>query len=100
MDRLFLIKARVINWNDELQLSDSVLKSFLFLQGYSLTVSKHGRDFNERVKVDIGKNSETFHLREASSGRDAGDIVHDFDRVKTYYNIIKRIFEFLIRRRQ
>ena len=54
---------------------------FLFLQSYSLRVSKDGKDFNERVKVDARKKSETFHLQQASSGKDAGDIIYDFQKV-------------------
>ena len=44
-------------------------------------VSKNGKDFNERVKIDVRKNSETFHVQEASSGKEAGDIVYDFEKV-------------------
>ena len=44
-------------------------------------ISKNGKDFNARVKIDVRKKSETFQLQEASSGKDAGDIVYDFEKV-------------------
>ena len=37
--------------------------------------------FSERVTVDTRKQSETFHMRKASTGEEAGDIVYDFQWV-------------------
>jgi len=50
-----------------------------------LKVSKNGKDFDERVKVDPRKNSEIFHLQLASSGKDAGDIIYDFEKVMSFF---------------
>ena len=51
------------------------------LPSYPLKVSKDGQDFDEQVSVDLQRRTETYHLREASTGKDAGDIVYDFKRV-------------------
>ncbi|KAM7428787.1 hypothetical protein ABFA07_020281 [Porites harrisoni] len=41
---------------------------------------KLSRDKYERIKVDANKNSETFSLRQASSGKKEGDYVYDFNK--------------------
>ena len=51
------------------------------LSSYALKVSKDGRDYDEDVSANIRDGTETFHLREASSGKDAGDIIYDLKRV-------------------
>jgi len=51
------------------------------LPSYTLKVSKDGKDYNVDVSANIRDGSETFHLNEASSGRDAGDIIYDLKRV-------------------
>lgn len=51
------------------------------LPSYALKVSKDGKDYDEQVSANIKEGSETFHLREASSGKDAGDIIYDLKRV-------------------
>ena len=51
------------------------------MPNYKLKVSKDGKDYDEQVSVDVNKGSETFHLHETSSGKDAGDIIYDFKRV-------------------
>ena len=50
----------------------------MFSQAYTFKVSK---DKYERIKVDANKNSETFSLRQASSGTKEGDYVYDFNKV-------------------
>ena len=50
----------------------------VFSQAYTFRLSK---DKYERIKVDANKNSETFSLRQASSGKNEGDYVHDFNKV-------------------
>ena len=50
----------------------------MFSQAYTFKVSK---DKYERIKVDANKNSETFSLRQASSGKKEGDYVYDFNKV-------------------
>ena len=49
-----------------------------FSQAYTFRLSK---DKYERIKVDANKNSETFSLRQASSGKNEGDYVYDFNKV-------------------
>ena len=49
-----------------------------FSQAYTFKVST---DKYERIKVDANKNSETFSLRQASSGKKEGDYVYDFNKV-------------------
>ena len=51
------------------------------LPSYALKVSKDGKDYDEDVSANIRDGSETFHLRDASSGKDAGDIIYDLKRV-------------------
>lgn len=51
------------------------------MPSYTLKVSKDGKDYNVDVSANIRDGSETFHLNEASSGRDAGDIIYDLKRV-------------------
>ncbi|CAH3046935.1 unnamed protein product [Porites lobata] len=41
---------------------------------------KVSRDKFERITVDADKNSETFSLRQASSGKKEGDYVYDFNK--------------------
>ena len=50
----------------------------VFSQAFTFKVS--GDKF-ERIKVDADKNSETFSLRQASSGKKEGDYVYDFNKV-------------------
>ena len=50
----------------------------VFSQAYTFRLSK---DKYERIKVDANKNSETFSLRQASSGEKEGDYVYDFNNV-------------------
>ena len=50
----------------------------VFSQAYTFRLSK---DKYERIKVDANKNSETFSLRQASSGKNEGDYVYDFNKV-------------------
>ena len=50
----------------------------VFSQTYTFRLSK---DKYERIKVDANKNSETFSLRQASSGKNEGDYVYDFNKV-------------------
>ena len=50
----------------------------MFSQAYTFRLSK---DKYERIKVDANKNSETFSLRQASSGKNEGDYVYDFSKV-------------------
>ena len=50
----------------------------VFSQAYTFRLSK---DKYERIKVDANKNSETFSLRQASSGEKEGDYVYDFNKV-------------------
>lgn len=50
----------------------------VFSQAYTFRLSK---DKYERIKVDANKNSETFSLRQASSGKNEGDYVYDFNNV-------------------
>ena len=50
----------------------------VFSQAYTFRLSK---DKYERIKVDANKNSETFSLRQASSGKNEGDYVYDFKKV-------------------
>ena len=50
----------------------------VFSQAYTFKLSK---DKYERIKVDANKNSETFSLRQASSGKNEGDYVYDFNKV-------------------
>ena len=50
----------------------------VFSQAYTFKLSK---DKYERIKVDTNKNSETFSLRQASSGEKEGDYVYDFNKV-------------------
>ena len=49
-----------------------------FSQAYTFKVSK---DMYESIKVDANKESETFSLSLASSGRKEGDCVYDFNKV-------------------
>ena len=49
-----------------------------FSQAFTFKVS---RDKFERITVDADKNSETFSLRQASSGKKEGDYVYDFNKV-------------------
>lgn len=53
----------------------------LSTQSYTLKVSSDGKDYFERVKVDTRKRTGTTQLREASSGKDVGDTIYDFNRV-------------------
>ncbi|CAH3190514.1 unnamed protein product [Porites lobata] len=46
-------------------------------KAYTFRLSK---DKYERIKVDANKNSETFSLRQASSGKNEGDYVYDFNK--------------------
>ena len=50
----------------------------VFSQAYTFRLSK---DKYERIKVDANKNSETFSLRQASSGKNEGDYVYYFNKV-------------------
>ena len=50
----------------------------VFSQAYTFRLSK---DKYERIKVDANKNSETFSLRQASSGKNEGNYVYDFNKV-------------------
>ena len=50
----------------------------MFSQAFTFKVS---RDKFERIKVDADKNSETFSLRQVSSGKKEGDYVYDFNKV-------------------
>ena len=50
----------------------------VFSRAYTFRLSK---DKYERIKVDANKNSETFSLRQASSGKNEGDYVYDFNKV-------------------
>ena len=50
----------------------------VFSQAFTFKLSK---DKYERIKVDANKNSETFSLRQASSGKKEGDYVYDFNKV-------------------
>ena len=50
----------------------------VFSQAYTFRLSK---DKYESIKVDANKNSETFSLRQASSGKNEGDYVYDFNKV-------------------
>lgn len=50
----------------------------MFSQAYTFKVSK---DMYERIRIDANKKSETFSLRQASSGKSEGDYVYDFDKV-------------------
>ena len=59
----------------------------MFSQAFTFKVS---RDKFERIKVDADKNSETFSLRQASSGKKEGDYVYDFNKVNNYYNIARK----------
>lgn len=54
---------------------------------YPLKVTKNGKDFDEKVSVDLRKKTETYHLRDASTGKDAGDILHDFKRNLTMMRV-------------
>ena len=56
----------------------SLLILHVFSQAYTFRLSK---DKYERIKVDANKNSETFSLRQASSGKNEGDYVYDFNKV-------------------
>ena len=51
------------------------------MPSYALKVSNDGKDYDEDVSANIRDGSETFHLRDASSGKDAGDIIYDLKRV-------------------
>lgn len=57
------------------------------LPSYALKVSKDGKDYDEQVSANIKEGSETFHLREASSGKDAGDIIYDLKRNLTMIRV-------------
>ena len=50
----------------------------VFSQAYTFKVPK---DKFERITVDATRNSETFSLRQASSGKKEGDYVYDFNKV-------------------
>ena len=50
----------------------------VFSQAFTFKLSK---DKYERIKVDANKNSETFSLRQALSGKKEGDYVYDFNKV-------------------
>ena len=50
----------------------------VFSQAFTFKLSN---DKYERIKVDANKNSETFSLRQASSGEKEGDYVYDFNKV-------------------
>ena len=50
-----------------------------FSQTYTFKVSK---DMYESIKVDANKESETFSLSHASSGKKEGDGVYDFNKVR------------------
>ena len=50
----------------------------MFSQAYTFKVSK---DMYERIIIDATKKSETFSLRQASSGKNEGDYVYDFYKV-------------------
>ena len=52
-----------------------------FSQTYTFKVSK---DMYESIKVDANKESETFSLSHASSGKKEGDGVYDFNKVRNY----------------
>lgn len=39
------------------------------------------RDYFERIKIDAKKKTETSQVREAASGKDAGETIYDFKRV-------------------
>ncbi|CAH3015163.1 unnamed protein product [Porites evermanni] len=43
-------------------------------------VSRDGKNYNERIQVDAGRRLETSQVREASTGKDAGDTIYDFQR--------------------
>ena len=47
-------------------------------------VSRDGKNYNERIQVDAGRRLETSQVREASTGKDAGDTIYDFQRVGTW----------------
>ncbi|XP_078356986.1 uncharacterized protein LOC144641841 [Oculina patagonica] len=47
---------------------------------YLLKVYKDGKDYYQQVSVDVKKGLETFHLQDASTGKDAGDIIYDLKR--------------------
>ena len=59
-------------------------------QSYTLKVSKDGKDYEDQIVVDTRKNTETSHLRRASSGKDAGDIIYDFQRVINFNNKLNK----------
>ena len=50
----------------------------VFSQAFTFKLWK---DKYERIKVDANKNSETFSLRQALSGKKEGDYVYDFNKV-------------------
>jgi len=74
----FRIPHLIIPFEKILKLSSLPQSS---LPSYTLKVSKDGKDYNVDVSANIRDGSETFHLNEASSGRDAGDIIYDLKRV-------------------
>ena len=49
-----------------------------------MKISKSGKDYLERIRVDTRKGMESSEVREASSGKSAGETVHDFNRVSGY----------------
>ena len=46
-----------------------------------MNISKNGKDYLERIKVDTKKGTESSQVCEASSGKSAGETIHDFNRV-------------------
>ena len=51
---------------------------------YSLKLLEGEKNFDEKIEIDIEKETETFHVPKTSPDEEAGDIIHDFKRVKFY----------------
>ncbi|KAL9973315.1 hypothetical protein ACROYT_G019751 [Oculina patagonica] len=47
---------------------------------YRLKINKDGKDYEEKIDVDIEKGTETFHVSKTAPDEEAGDIIYDFKK--------------------
>ena len=75
----YRLTTSVINTTDEDTHFNQFITRVFFADLYTFKVSK---DMYESIKVDANKESETFSLSHASSGKKEGDSVYDFNKVR------------------
>ena len=53
------------------------------MEEFKIHVEENGARYDEVVKIDVAKNTETIHVP-AYNNMDEGDIIHDFNKAKLF----------------